>query len=397
MKLVLLLVVLFCVSSQAEDLSCPILNQEKLTNDGSILLGEAVNLTNETVTMEITYSGHGWIGFGFSAKGRMVNTTAIIGLPNQPNSNTNPGKYYLGGKLQSAVQLVESDRQTLMNASIYQNDTHTVLKFTKHLVEFDETTISPTDSNIAIFAVGYGNSLSQHKIRGDIVLSLTPCGDNSSLTVNVMNTESPNKTLWVIHGVLMSVAFGVLIPIGISFSMLRHLFKMSDGGVWFNYHMNINMFAVLCIIGAFAIAIYNINYETIDGESPYHFKNVRHRTVGLTVFLIIVLQAVGGICRPELPKRKSSKREGETSSSLETKVERAHFVRKIWEVLHRVVGIGGLGLALYNCNLGINLFQLRFGDQEFTKVIFWSVSAGLLCLIMVMEFIQWIKRYFGVK
>jgi hypothetical protein len=77
----------------------------------------------------------------------MVGSYAVIALPDQPVSATNPGKYYMRGETVNTVRLMPTAQQTLTDTSITQNSTHTTMKFTKPLAEAGELAISATAQN----------------------------------------------------------------------------------------------------------------------------------------------------------------------------------------------------------------------------------------------------------
>jgi hypothetical protein len=214
---------------------------------------------------------------------------------------TNPAKYILASKSNRGVTQLATSQQTLQDASITQNATHTVLSFTKLLVEESEVLLSATGSHNFIWAIGQGNTISSfHGLRGDFTIDLTPCKvigavDNTTVTgdTTVADTGAedtpivivsstlvkPNRGLWVAHGVLMSVAWGILIPLGIGSSRLRNFFPP---GMWIKIHQTLNMTAILCTIAGFGIAVHNISAETFDGEKTSHFTSTFILPTGLS-------------------------------------------------------------------------------------------------------------------
>jgi hypothetical protein len=146
----------------------------------------------------------------------------------------------------SGVGRVSGARQTLADASISQNATHTTLRFTKLLEEADELAISDSESNFAIFAVGRTNTLQGVHIRnGAFPLFLSQCRDANStndvplgdVVVDLFNDELPKKNLWQAHGFMMAVAWGIIVPIAIGSSILRSLLPNT---MWFSFHFGLN-------------------------------------------------------------------------------------------------------------------------------------------------------------
>jgi hypothetical protein len=167
------------VALAQEDLDCSFGTDIFLRNDGSIIFRHVTNPLEGTLKVELVYEGEGWLALGFSnagVVGRMIGTDAVIGLPNDPVSATNPAKYILASKSNSGVTELSTAQQTLQDASITQNATHTVLTFTKLLVEESEVELLATGRHNFIWAIGQGNSISSyHGLKGDFTIDLVPC------------------------------------------------------------------------------------------------------------------------------------------------------------------------------------------------------------------------------
>lgn len=101
----------------------------------------------------------------------MVGSEAIIGLPDEPISETNPGYYDLTAM--SVYGVIPNQGQALLEASIEQNSTHTVLTFTRDLN--DGIPIDPNGNNWFLVASGTDNTLGFHGKRGSAEIALTPC------------------------------------------------------------------------------------------------------------------------------------------------------------------------------------------------------------------------------
>jgi hypothetical protein len=194
---------------------------------------------------EISFLGQGWIGFGYSANGQMVPGYAVIGLPGLPNSATNPGKYIMGGLYAGpgGVYLMDNSMQTLRNATVATNATHTIMQFTKRLIESGELAIDGEGSNNFLVAYGYTtNVLTYHAYRNTFVISLQSCingavasaSSSSSFTTIMVVGTTLKKQLWTAHGVFAAVAWGVLAPVAIAASLLRKFFiKCGVPALWY--------------------------------------------------------------------------------------------------------------------------------------------------------------------
>lgn len=143
----------------------------------TVLFQGVVNADQTAVTVKVVSEGQGWIGFGLAGpNGGMVGSHVVIGFPEEANSVTNPGKYVLSGKSNAGVQLLPNELQTLQEASIEQNATHTTLSFTKLLEEDNEPSFSADGSNAVVWAAASSNLLGYHgSNRGVSSITITPC------------------------------------------------------------------------------------------------------------------------------------------------------------------------------------------------------------------------------
>jgi len=131
-----------------------------------------------TFSAELVLLDEAWLGFGHSENGAMMNSMAVLGLPDaKPPFQVQ--KYRLGTyqttDLEGIPQALPAVQQTLMNASLTQADGVTRMRFTKLLVEPNEQTIEPNWQNIFLFAHGTSNTLGYHEARGVLALDLRPC------------------------------------------------------------------------------------------------------------------------------------------------------------------------------------------------------------------------------
>ena len=153
----------------------------------------------------------------------MVGSLAIIGFPDEDPSQTNPGKHDLGGQSVSAV--TPTDQQTLLDGNIVQNDTHTVLTFTKLLSEPGEIEIIPNGPNFFLVSAGSSNELNIHTQRAAAQVILSPCTPESGGAAGaaVAIGDARRQSHYKAHGWMAAIAWGILVPLAISNSLCRHL------------------------------------------------------------------------------------------------------------------------------------------------------------------------------
>ncbi|KAG7338926.1 DOmon domain containing protein [Nitzschia inconspicua] len=172
-----------------------------LLGDSRLILTQTVveNDENELlIEILLTYADQAWLSIGYNRNGRMVGSTVVIGFPDKPLvEGKNPGSYFLGNKNIKFIRPadeVKSKPETrpdddwfvwrrelydpheatermlaISDTSLMQNDTHTLLRFTRPFVIDDDnndTKVHPDDLNTLIFAVGGGNQFGYHSGRG---------------------------------------------------------------------------------------------------------------------------------------------------------------------------------------------------------------------------------------
>jgi len=78
-----------------------------------------------------------------------------------------------------SVNGAEEDRQTLMEASYFQNETHTGMSFEKMLVEDGEPEVSLTENNWFLYAIGGDNELKIHAKKAPFQVNFADGGSSS--------------------------------------------------------------------------------------------------------------------------------------------------------------------------------------------------------------------------
>jgi hypothetical protein len=322
----------------------------------------------------LTYDGIGsWVAFGVSAeRGRMIGGQAIVGEPDREGS---PRVYDLDGKMPQLVTPAAQSSSQLLDdgTAVVQDDARTILTFTKVLVGPEDDRSIPikgNGENSFLWAHGFNNFFPQiHQQKSAFTLILRPCnvvadGGDETDGFEEIDVPGPYKNLWSAHGWLAGIAFGVLTPLAISASLLRDFIPQ----IWLKFHMAFNVLTVCMTLAAFGIAVAALKKTMPKGEDTGHFStSVPHRTVGLVLAIIVVLQALGGMLRPHKPKDDEKKSN----------------VRTVWEIGHKLFGFGLLGATAWQVQEGIKLYRIRFPDAKDLKPAFWGVWGGILGVAFV--------------
>ena len=368
---------------------------------GLVTMHAIVNPVDQVLTAELIYEGQGWLALAFTEGGstQMIGAEAVIGLPDAEVSSTNPGKYGLGSLDPSGTILMDSSRQTLTNADIVQNSTHTVLTFTKPLVESGEHELFSTAANTLLWAVGGSNDLLFHVRRGDVTLKFRQCtviSDTGVVTsgtdteAGVVSVSDDNHNMWVAHGACAAVAWAILVPLAVGASLIRSLLEFMGlpKGMWYSIHRGLNMIAAILTICSFAIAVYLFNEQ----PGATNFTELTHHTLGLVIFILTLLQAMSGIFRPHLPHANlpTVHIDADYESNLEmeespkTQPAPKSTQRVMWEYGHRIVGVAILAMAWWEIQDGIALFLQRFPDAYNFTTVFWAVVISITSIFAIL-------------
>ena len=389
------------------DVNCDAFGSAPIQLTEDLTLNAIVDPIENTLTAELVYNGIGWVGMAFTNEQPvMVGAEAVIGLPDEPNSASNPAKYNLNQRSDAGVVRMPAEKQTLIDASITQENGKTTLKFTKLLFEDGEHPIFSDRSNTFLFAHGSSNTLGFHAGFGGFTLLPNQCAVRIAgelQNAHALNQQGQvgvdvadlNRPLWVAHGACAATAWGILVPLAIGASLVRKVFvKMGlPEGAWFQVHRALNMLAAILTLIAFSLAVRAINKGSPD--DPNHFDSeILHRHTGLVIFILTMAQAINGILRPHVPHKETEEKEDtnddddeigdtETPEKDESKmppeqstIEEKGPVRFGWEIFHRLLGFTLLGFTWWQVQDGLGLFSERFQEDNLDTV-FWIVVSCL--------------------
>lgn len=337
------------------------------------------NFTTAESTMlsaRFHYTGEGYIGWGVSKSGNMVPSDAVIGLPGQAENAAekffNPGKYDMTRYSKSGVNLMDADQQTLIDASVAQDDSGTTLTFTKLLNEPGELEISPTDANTFIWARGGGNALSLHSRQGSFVINLSSATGGS---VEILDVTSDTQDLWLLHGWLMALAWCVTIPLAIASSLLRD-FLPADSKVfsWFVIHRGMNSLGSLLAIGGLALAIH-----LTEEDYLVHFDGT-HQILGICVMSFMMLQVAGGVFRPAAALKDAG--DGEVAQVSKSTL------RVRWEFVHKRFGYVLVLFAAFVVLSGVFAYHDRYEEYDAMSIFVFGMVV-LVAEVLVTLYIRW--------
>ena len=459
-----------------------------------------------TMKLNYTGETNAWIGIGINTGQltKMTPGNVVIGRAYNEDDTTSVMRYNLMNDQEDGSGVVPQDdyyQDYLMDATFEQPDYYTnILTFT-HPIDDGNLVISPDST--WIFAVGLPDNQwdGKHTIHGSFLLTLTddcvaipdtesptepptnsteeddgvvpseedptlgseedtPAGGgagagaggyNTGSSINqaqagggivLFDTTKPNRPLWVAHGVVLAIAWGICAPLGIGASLLRNgLLKYvspTNKGLWYQLHYYWNMLTVVLTIVGFLLGV--VATQMDDGEK--HFSGDVHNKAGLFIFILCILQGLFGYFRPGLPQQPkaspamtsssapppttlpptSTKEEVDGSTShFEVSIENLNdnktnnstsssnasdtnspsqkggstppsegeksSLRLGWEYSHRLLGMILLGLAWYNCHTGMGLMIDNWDDTKDMTGVFWGITGGITGMIFLLAYV----------
>jgi len=301
-----------------------------------------------TITMEATYDGNGWVGIGFSEDGMMVGSDTVIGSTDVGI----PQKYrmtVLSVDTDTAIQLMPPEEQTLTDATVEYKDGQTVMKFTKIMKEPNQIEIG-MGNNVMLGAHGSFPTIGYHTKKLSFSIDLSSGAAEEKAI--------PFMSVWLAHGIIAFIAWGVLVPTAVQSAIMRSLFK---GPLWFKLHQYINATAMALTVAVFAIGV-----AVTSKEGAVHFEN-SHERMGLAMFILAILQVLDGAKRPHAPASGEEK----TLS------------RKAWEIGHRLGGVALLACGFWQMDSGINLYATKFSGVGSIQVIYWAWIGFVAAMLVI--------------
>ena len=379
-------------------------------------LRQCIDFRDGTVRIEVIRSKQVWLGVGLgSLDPEMKESPFLVGLP-----ETSMVRILNFGSRGANASTERHLRSNVRDARIWQNATHTILSVSlldrnRRIPEsktVDGAHRHETRASEILVVSGFDNQIGMH----EFLLAHPMENDVIGFLVKDQGTESPpaprrldeeptekdeikHKAIWSAHACLMTLSWGLFIPLAIGSSIIRNLF--SDG-VWLIIHKTLNTMSLLLTLVAFALAFYAVrdveeSTDSAQDEIELILEN-SHRSVGFIVVMLVVIQALTGWLRPQATEESTDvppeppNGGGEASTTRESQrniVQNRSTRRKVWELQHRLLGMGLIAASWYNIHRGISLYEDRFGsllqdETRSTTEIFWGGVIGLVVSFFVL-------------
>lgn len=162
--------------------------------------------------------------------------------------------------------------------------------------------------------------------------------------------------VYTIHGILMIVGWGLLLPSGI---LIAKFGKHRKNAWWFKMHIALQPIGLIVSVIGWAIAL--VNFTTLEGGPGITFT---HAVAGTITMALALLQALNGIFRPHNPPKEEDK----------------STIRIVWEHVHRGVGWVALLLSIVTIGIGTTLLPSK-RDQRVFQIVYGVLICGLAILI----------------
>ena len=128
------------------------------------------------LSARLSYLGRGWVGWGTPkvegsdsssftkrllqvSEGFIIDSVAVIGLPDEPIGRQNPGLYSVQNITASGIVLLPTAEQLLQTASIKQSGNATVMTFSKVLNLTTTHPVSIAGDNVFTYTFGLNNTI----------------------------------------------------------------------------------------------------------------------------------------------------------------------------------------------------------------------------------------------
>lgn len=347
-----------------------------LTFHWKLISSDQVQIALENVGPEA------WLGVGSSFSGRMIGSNAVIGIPGRDQLAMDPTQYILSAKDSAGV--VPDPSATVTDGSITTSnaggaDVRTVMKFVKQLEDSqDRVPLLKSGLNTFLYAVGSNRDLAYHEHRGTFQLSLDDCGGSKTKSKSKPKVSVSSGSAWknsktfVAHGFFAMLAWALLSPVAVTIAWFRTLLPSS----WIYIHVFSNVISFICSFLAFWIAVGGV----AKNDAADHFSKGHHYG-GLILFFFITLQTINGFLRPPVERKDANSAYDDDPDLLFGCVRIPQTPRETWQMIHRTIGLGSLGLGIYQVSSGLGLYSERFG----TKSLVWGyfIYVGLFVASLV--------------
>ncbi|GIL79060.1 hypothetical protein Vretimale_45 [Volvox reticuliferus] len=199
-----------------------------------------------------------------------------------------------------------------------------------------------------IWAISFARALVQHT-------SQNVGGFDLNLAEGTVQAAGNDRKYWVnVHGALMAVAWGLLLPLGTLLPAHRWLLrdvKLAGKHLWFWLHLGCQWTGMALFIAGFVVAF--VEFEEVEGN-----LSEAHGAIGIAIMAAAGAQVVFAYIRPDPNSEK----------------------RGLWNLVHHNLGRLTILLAWANVYIGIYLAHTSWGASYTEWVTPIAIVMGLLLI-----------------
>lgn len=298
----------------------------------------------------------GYIAIGLGSG--MVNTFAYVGWIDE-NGKGHVNTYWIDGKVASNVHLTNENLTDVRCRS--ENGTIT-FEFTRSLkpcVHGDrlecKNIIDPTTPLKIVWAMGTQWSDS-HLSEKNMHSATSHKPVRVLLMRGSAEAEQDLRPVLAVHGFMMFLAWGILLPGGIFAA--RYL-KHAKGDSWYQIHVYLQYSGLAIVLLGLLFAV---------AELGGFFVTSLHVKFGFTAIFLACVQPVNAFLRPKRPAS------GEVASS----------TRLLWEYFHVIVGRSAIVAGIAALFTGMKHLGDRYGGENVRSYIWALIFWFLIALVMIM-------------
>ncbi|KAL6509673.1 hypothetical protein OROGR_022983 [Orobanche gracilis] len=305
-------------------------------------------------------SGYLAIGFGRG----MVNSYVYVGWVDDSGTGT-VSTYWIDGR--DALN-VHPTKENLTYVRCKSENGFITLEFTRPLNPFCDRNVRPECNNIIdpstplkiIWAMGAQWSPDVHlSVRNmHFVTSKRPM--SVLLMRGSAEAEEDLRPVLAVHGFIMFLAWGILLPGGILAA--RYLKHVKDDS-WFRIHVNLQYSGLAVVFLGFLFAVAELRGLTLDSL---------HVKFGMLAILLAVAQPVNAYLRPKRPAP------GEEASSQ----------RVMWEYSHFITGRCAMLVGIAALISGMKHLGERYGDEN-VHGLSWALIVWFLIGALTVIYLEY--------
>lgn len=330
----------------------------------SAVLAWTFNENNSTLAMAFSGtapSSSGWVGWGVNPTvgAQMVGSSALIAFQSADN-----GSNVLPYKLTTEVQLLEVP---LICSPVDLVILTTAVEIRGTSMSFFAALQLPPNKTVLNHIWNRGSQVQsfqpqQHGLSADDLRGYQTI-DMYTAQIIAGGSEPPHQSLKRTHGIINTIAWGALLPLGVMSARYLRPFPVLDP-TWFYIHASCQTLGYLLGVTGWALGM------RLRMVSPVIHRS--HQNIGITLFVVGTVQFFSLLIRPS----------------------KDHKVRKYWNVYHHGLGYAIILLGIINIFQGLNILDPG-GDWRPGYIASLSLMAVVAFLLEIATWIRyfWQRKY----